>query len=510
MRTSHGLGRALSAAAAALLASACGTTVSGTTAADTTTPGTQGLTVPEATAGSASPGTDLSVPGAGVSGTTAGTSTSGLTPTGTNASTSSTVTPPRARTGDPGDVVVRAPGITATTIYIGMGYSPDANAGNAALGAAAASASYDSRDVTNAAFDYANKHGGFAGRKLVAVYHPYSISDDRNVTDQAACEDYTQDHKVFAIVADNSDILRACAEKAHAIAYGVGSATTDTFNRYPHYFDPAGIRFDRLGEVTVNGLVPQGYFRGKLGLITWDDPVYRATVKDGYLPAFAKHHIKLATPPVYIGVPQAVGAISDMSAAVSSAVAKFKALHIDHVIIQDGPAGVFKGGGMSFEFMNNAKSQRYYPRYGGNSYINPGSSTNPNDEEDHMLAVTDTDLEAANDEGWHLNKARVRCFNIMKSYGLPPKDGNINDEAQAALSCDMAFFLQRILNSLSVISSDTFLQAVTQMGTTFASAEVYGTNLFPGRRDGSDSVRAVEYFASCDCLKYKGPPYRVG
>lgn len=35
---------------------------------------------------------------------------------------------------------------------------------------------------------------------------------------------------------------------------------------------------------------------------------------------------------------------------------------------------------------------------------------------------------------------------------------------------------------------------------------VYGTKLFPGRRDGGNMVRTEEYFESCRCLKYKGPP----
>jgi hypothetical protein len=103
--------------------------------------------------------------------------------------------------------------------------------------------------------------------------------------------------------------------------------------------DPDRIAVDRLGSLTVNGLYKAGYFGGKLDLVTWDDPNHRAAVTNGYLPALSSHHIT-PTQVVYVSVPQQLGAVADMTAAVGSAVAKFKSLGIGHVIIQDGAAGV--------------------------------------------------------------------------------------------------------------------------------------------------------------------------
>ena len=84
---------------------------------------------------------------------------------------------------------------------------------------------------------------------------------------------------------------------------------------------------------------------------------------------------------------------------------------------------------------------------------------------------------------------------------------NQNDEGIAAQTCDQVFFTQQVINSLSVISNDTFMQAVEGLGTSFPSAVVYGTKFMPGRHDGADRVRKAEYFKSCKCLKYSGPPY---
>ena len=494
-------------AGAILLLAGCGSTVAGA-GAQQANGNSSNLSAPTQQLGGTSAPAVGSTGAAGAAGSSggaqaggAGSGSAGFGSTGSAGGGSATTN---------GLVPADAPGITASTIYIGIGYSSSANAGDAAIGAAGAGATYDARNVTDAAFAYANAHGGFAGRRLKAIYYDYNLTDDRSAQDASACASYTQDNKVFAIYTD-TDELRACAEHAHALALSMGAAeTSDTFKKYPHYIDAAGMAFDRSGNVTVEGLFQQHYFTGKLGLVTWDDPTYRRAVQTGYLPAMARHGISLATDVVYIPVSQNANDISGSSAAISNAVTKFKTLGVDHVIIQDGAAGVWKGDGLTFEFQQQAKSQSYKPRYGGNTSIQAGGSINPSDQEDTELEVSDSDLEAADDAGWHLNAAREKCFKIEADAGYPVKPGNGNDEAQAALDCDTAFFLQRLINSLGVITVDNVLAAANGLGTSFSSALVYGTNLFPGRRDGSDYVRVLEYFASCSCTKYKNAPYRVG
>jgi hypothetical protein len=401
-------------------------------------------------------------------------------------------------------VAARGPGITNSTVYIGVGYSSQSGAGDKAIGAAGAAPSYDLRNVYNAVIDYANAHGGFAGRKLQALFYDLNLSSDFNTQLQAACAYWTQDNKVFDLPG-GYDITDACAEKAHAVAIGPG-ATQTVFTKYPHLVSIHFTAFDRLGQLTVVGVHNAGYFTGKLGLVTWDDPNYREALRVGYIDTLrAKYNITPAQV-AYISIPQDIQALGDTTAAVSSAVAKFKSLGIDHVMIQDGNAGVFSGDGLTFEWMNQAKSQRYYPRYGGNSNNSPGFVANPHDEEDPELAVSDSDSDPSDDAGWHTNATREKCFKIEADAGYPVSSSNTNDEGLAAIACDEVFFTQRIINSLSVISADTFVDAVQHLGKTFPSAFVYGTNFFPGRRDGSDMVRTEEYLNSCQCSKYKGPP----
>jgi hypothetical protein len=494
-------------ALAAALAAGCGSTVQQSTstlapgdtglgASPGTTSGDSGLSVPSTTSGGLTAG--------GTTGTTSGTTATGTT-TGTT-STGTTSTSGATTSGGSGSTTLATgPGITDTTIYYGDIYSSQLAAADTAIGASGDAPSYDTRDVENAVVDYANKHGGFAGRQLKVIYYDLKLSNPRPSEDAAACAKWTQDNKVFAMYGA-TDIYRQCAEKAGAISILSGNSVASTFKKYPHFVDPLSIRLDRLGPVTVGGLYRAHYFTGKLGLITWDDPNYRFAMTNGYLPALASHGIKPATDPVYVSVTQDVNSVAELAAQMRSTVAKFKALGIDHVVIQDGPAGVWAGGGLTLEFMNNAKSQNYYPRYGANAYNIPGSSQLPADEMDHELAIMDSDSKPEYDAGWHQNVQRQQCFKIESDAGLPPK--NENDQSLAAQYCDVIFFFQRLVNAVPQITADTVINQVSQLGTSFKTAYIYGTNFFPGRRDGSDKVRQAEYFQSCKCMKYSGPPYQ--
>ncbi len=362
--------------------------------------------------------------------------------------------------------------------------------------------------MINTAIRYANSHGGFAGRKLEPIYYDYSLTDDQSTQDQAACARYTQDNKVFVVgLAD--DVLRACAEKAGAVSLVGCDTTAATFQRFPHFVDPYCMRLDRLGSVTVNGLAHAKYFSGTLGFVTWDAPSYKSAYENGYVPALRANHVALKDK-VFIAVPQQVGALGDMSAAVSSAITKFRSEGIDHVIIQDGPAGVWSGTGLTFEWMNQAKSQRYYPRYGQNALNSPGWDVLPADQMDRAIAVMDSDNDAKYDQGWHTNKTRKKCFKIMADAGYPVRSSNENDEGIAAQVCDIVFFTQMVMNRASSLTSDGFVQTVETLGRDFPSAYVYGTEFGPGLHDGSAAVRKAEYFQSCKCLKYSGAPYYPG
>ncbi|MDT7547927.1 MAG: branched-chain amino acid transport system substrate-binding protein, partial [Actinomycetota bacterium] len=461
-------------------------------------------------------------PGAGGSGGTVGLGgTTGATvsgsttggPGGRTGGTTGAGTSGSATGGTTGPAVTEAalgPGITATTIYVGAAYFPDAANANTALGAAGAN-SGDQRDYYNAVIDDLNKRGGVLGRKMVPVYAEYKAAstDSLDAQSESACNTWTKDHKVFVLMF-RGRVLQECARKAGTLITGGTGETGPVFAKLPNLIDPGEVRLERLGQATVSGLDRQQYFKtttewpsGKVGVITWDNASYRYGVTNGYLAALRRLGKTAAT--AFIAEPQTAGSISDSSAAVSNAVLKFRSAGIDHVFIQDGPAGVFGLGGLTLLFLQNAKSQSYHPRYGFNANNVPGYSIYPADQQHGMLAVDFSDYMPQQDAGIAANPARTRCFAIMAKYGVTANDQNT--EATAAGSCQDIWFIETLLRRASQPTLQGAIAAAESLGTSFQSPLAYGTRLGPGRHDGAELARTAMYDDACSCMKYTSRPY---
>jgi hypothetical protein len=406
--------------------------------------------------------------------------------------------------------VTVGPGITATKIFVGVAYFPDAATTNTAIGAGGAN-SGDQRDYYNAVIGELNKRGGIRGRKVEPIYFEYSSTSGEPIDsqDQRACDHWTKDNKVFAILF-RGRILQECARKAGALIISGDGETGPVFNRLPNLIDPSAVRLERLARSTVSGLSRQQYFQpttewptGKLGLISWDSPTYRYGVTNGYLPAFKA--LGKTAQVAYITPPQTANSIADAGSAVSSAVLSFKAAGIDHVFIQDGPAGLFGGAGLTLLFLNNAKAQNYYPRYGFNANNVPGYSVFPADEQHGMLAVDFTDYMPSQDDGMTPNAARQRCLSIMQKYGVTPSDQNTYGTAAGA--CDQIWFIEDLLKRAAEPTLRGVLAAAEGLGTSYRSPFVYGTRLGPGRHDGGELARNSRYDDSCQCMRYTSKPY---
>jgi hypothetical protein len=404
-----------------------------------------------------------------------------------------------------GSVVTVGPGITATTINLGLQYTKDAAQNSSQFGAAGASPG-DFRAYYDPVIKYINGHGGVAGRKLVPYY--YGIDPQAaggiQAEDSASCAFWTQDHKVF-MISGGRDNLNACAEKHNGVSMSYGNETARTFATFPHYLDPISFRLERIGGLTVRSLAKRKYFTGKFGLVTWDDPNYRLAVQNGYAPALRAAHVTTVDT-TYIPVPQAYGDLGSSNAAISNAILKFASEGIDHVVVQDGPAGLFAGTGLTLQWLNNAESQHYRPRYGMNTYNSPGSQALPATQQANMLYVGWSDLTASGDAGYRTNTTREACYKIMTDAGVTLTSSNQN---VAAVICDSLFLFQRVGNRPGGLTANGFIQQAEQVGS-YPVASVYGASLGPGKHDGGDLVRDGHFDSGCVCGKLDGPPYRAG
>jgi hypothetical protein len=306
------------------------------------------------------------------------------------------------------------------------------------------------------------------------------------------------------------ELIYQCAKKAGALAYGAGG-TGPVYARYPNMFAPADTRLERLGAVTVKAMVHAGWQKpatkwptGKIGLITWDDHDYTYSMKNGWLPALHEAGLK-ETDVRYVSVPQAGGALADASAAISSDVLAFRQEGIDHVFISDGPAGIFTGAGLTLLFLENAKSQGYYPRYGFNSNNAPGWANLPADQESGMLAVDSLDAKAESDQGVGVNAPRERCFALMRKRGLPVGDDQTRYLALG--SCDPVWFVEAVLKQTQATTLPYLIAAGESLGTSYRSPYGYGTKLGPGRHDGANLFRNSAFDDACTCMRYSSRPY---
>ena len=411
------------------------------------------------------------------------------------------------------------PGVTDDKIYLGIVYI-DAGSANQAL--AGQPIESDGRKAYDAMIEEVNKAGGLGGRQVVPIYHKYDADSSETIAQQAqaACARFTQDNKVYAILASDNGagVIRECAEKAGAvnpIAYNAGSLPED-FRNYPHYVEITGMNLLRIGPVTVTGLKREGYFSQgfKLGIVTWNDAGYKKSVDEGYIPALAKQGIKLSTDPAYISQPQTYDDLAAMSADINNAILRFQSQGITHVIIAGGASGLCGLACMETVWMRRAESQSYRPRYGLNDNNYPTAAYDqglyPAAQLREAVAVGWTDLNKASDEGWRVNQTRERCFALMRKHGVPME--NANQENDARQACDELSFLGTIINGkLNGVPrvNDAFIAAVNGLGTSFASAAAYGTHFSATRHDGIAAARNIKFLASCDCWRFVTKPYRV-
>jgi hypothetical protein len=487
-----------------------------------------GTTVPTNQLVSAGPSDESGLGGASSSqvpsgqapaGSTAGGSPSGVVGTGGQTSTSGSrlgASQPSVTAGG-STSLANGPGVTATTITLGVTYYQSAKTANAALGA---SNLYLGDPVagTRVLVKAINASGGIAGRKLEVLFYaidpqssqPYSASA------QALCTYFTQDHKVLAVLNGTpaADASACLAQRGVAV---LGAAIIT-----PH------LATNELGAYTVSmaraytALVPelsgQGWFSGwnrltaapgtapaKTGVVTTDDHYTNAAIDGVLLPSLKRAgYAPDPSDVIRITPPGGFGDDGAVVAAIQNAVLKFNADGVDHVILDDG------NGSLTLLFQNNAYSQGYFPRYGGTS----------GDAWQVLLSAHDIqaktlqgaigigtqplfDLPYAGQDGPDSNNARRKCFAIFRGAGMAHTDDST--AGGQAEGCDVAFLLQAAFKGWNgALTLDTLLARVAALGTRYPLASGFSSSFVPGQRDGAGGFKAMRFDNGCGCIQYVG------
>lgn len=517
--------RGAAVGALSLLAAACGTTVSASqSGVGTSTNGGPGALAgpPGAAAGS----TGLAAPSDSVGGGP-NTSVGGLGAAPGSVVGSSTA----GGSASVGSAAVVGPGVSATTIDIGLVVTDNSKAASAALGASGAGVGGgDAEAQYDIIINDINAHGGVLGRKLKALIYHYDATSTESIDQQesAACAYWTQDNKVLAVAegeGSQSDTLLSCLNKAGVIEVDeeFNSSDLSTFQRFPYFVEVGALDADRMAAVWPGQLKSQGYFGGwdyntgsaskvapvKVGIISFDDAGSTRAVDDYLEPALKS----MGYPFEYARVMFPTGEADNGTtiSQIQNVVLKFRSDNVTHVLPVES-----LGAGIGGFFARGASSQRYYPRFGLNSgngaQVLVGAGVWPTDELRGSIGygwVPLADVSYADDptNGPDSNASRQHCVKLMRDHGQAVSDAIT--ERQVVQSCDELHFLADRLRRAGALNRDAFLQAVNGAGAGFVAGDTFSTFFSASRHDGVAEGRPFTFQSSCTCFRYDGPRFRI-
>ena len=473
--------RLLAAALAAGALTACGTTVS--------QPPT-GATSPAAGT-SREAATAIDVPAAG---STAGVSRGAVTSSGGRGGGTTGSLP------DAPTAVAVTAGAAAGPVKVGFFITDDASAIYKSLGISGASHTRaESKAIWGAIVDQVNARGGLGGRRIVPSWSFIDSESGTNASRaQAACEYFTRDVKVAAVVIDGAtDVsMAACLAKRRTPVIDVGQTSypyddADLRELAPYLYLPGRLSMSRFATY-VDRLAAAGFFQpgSKVGLLRFDLPNQARTSRDVIAPALARHGHRLDVDFAFTPV-EGTRDLPRAANEASAAVLQLRAKGVDRVL--------FLGSGLSlpFVFPTTAESNGYRPRYGITSDDGPDfmASNAPAAQMTGAVAVgwepqydvADSDAVLSGSSVWR------QCAAVMKKAGFPARDGR---------RCTAVYFLEQALRGSPGFSAGLLRQGADQLGATAYSTQTYATSYGPGRYDGVSAVRVLRFEGACTCFRY--------
>jgi len=394
------------------------------------------------------------------------------------------------------------------TVKLGFFISDDASQLYKTLGISGASHTREeSRAIWQAVLDQVNARGGIAGRKVTASYFWIDSESGTNATrSQAACEQFTRDDKVFAVVLDGAgDLsLASCLAQRGVPSVDVGQTSypyddEDLRRLAPHLYLPGRLSMGRFATY-VDRLAAHGFFAkgSKVGLLRFELPNQERTKRLVIEPALKRHGLALTTDVAFTPV-EGTGDLPRASTEAQAAVLQMQGEGVDRVL--------FLGSGLSlpFVFPTVANSQGYRPHYGITSDDGPDfMATNAPAEQmagamavgwEPQYDVPDSDAVLRGDALWQ------SCAAVMRKAGFIPRDGR---------RCTAVYFLERALDGAPDLTASSLRAGADRIGPGPYSTQTYDTYFRPGRYDGVSAVRVLRFNGSCTCFRYLTGELPVG
>jgi hypothetical protein len=413
------------------------------------------------------------------------------------------------------------PGVTKDKIYIGDSYASNGGAANAAIGAAGITQG-DPKTEAQIVVDDINAHGGVAGHKLEIVWHEIDGNSTAtyNTIEQETCDDWTQDHKVFAAFAAGGDTLMQCLQNRGVIELSddLSSADAATFHKYPYYVELGSMNLDRAAATEVLALKAQSYFSGwshvtgspsnakvKTGIVAYDGPSWDHAIDSVLAPALrAAGYGPAAEDIIRISPLEQTADTGPVGAAVSSAVLKLRSDQVSHVFVFDERAL------LTLFFAQAADSQGYRPRYAlttqnGVQALMDGSEMPKRQLIGSMgigwLPGIDITPSQNTRNGPYSNAPRKKCLAMMEAKGVTFADANA-EAIGTGICATYWFFRDAVAAGGNVLNRQGFINGVNQLGTSFLDPGNFANRFTPTQHDGVAAYRHYAYDGGCGCMKY--------
>jgi hypothetical protein len=414
---------------------------------------------------------------------------------------------PDQQPGDEASAAVAGRAGAAARVHLGFFISDDASAIYKSLGISGASHTRaESEAIWQAIIDDVNSRGGLAGHRIVPTYSFIDSESGSNASrSQAACELFSRDRRVFAVVIDGAtDIsMAACLAKHHIPAIDVGQTSypyddVDLRALAPYLYLPGRLSMGRFATY-VDALADQGFLTAgsKVGLLRFDLPDQLRTRRDVLEPALRRHGLRLAKEFAFTPI-EGTQDLARGADEASAAVLQMRAAGVDRIL--------FLGSGLSlpYIFPTVAESQGYRPRYGITTDDGPDfMATNAPAAQmtgatavgwEPQYDVADSDAVLHGDGRWRT------CAALMRKAGFTPRDGR---------RCTALFFLEEAMSGASSLTPGALERGAARLGATSYSTQNYGTFYARGRYDGVSVVRVLGFDAACTCFRYRSGNRRI-
>jgi len=414
--------------------------------------------------------------------------------------------------GSSGPAVVVPPSRAAATGPIPVGFIVQANGAEVAKSLGADNLQNgNERPMVEALVADANARGGINGRPLKPVYFAFDpqTQGDFATIQQQACATFTEDNRVVAVLmgwhafADHQ--LEDCLQRRGVVAVnsaGILTGGEQTLSRLPDVVAPPGVALGRQARAYIASIGRQGFFGSgvKVGVIALDTPEYKVAVERELLPALRRQGVSAQPDLVYYPALQSTADVSRQSAAMSSAVLRFRGNGVSRVVfLQQGINGPYM-------FMQAAESQGYRPRYAlsstdGPSALAPLASPNQLRGTVGMGWVPVLDVPA--DKDTSPAPRRKACLDLLRKKTAETFTTRTVEYVGLAF-CDSLWFFELAAGRASSVDLAGVRTAVAGLGTTYESPLVLRSRFGPGMRDGAAVSRDLRYVDSCSCFAYSG------